>query len=517
MRLLTVTISTLILSLLAGPVGTCAQDLQPLPYEATVLVDGVNVYSGPGKLHYPTDQLARGTAVEVYRHDPGGWCAIRPIVGSFSMVPEESVEMVTNDVARITQDGVKAWVGTRLGNVDEPMWQVRLNKGEQVEILGQLDSATPGGESVNWYQISPPSGEFRWVQISDIEYTKGMNQGPADVLNSAAGNFQGQGTFGSSRINSVIESADFWKNQTQTVGNAPQSSGTQRRMNSRPGSVQKLRGSNSGWRRASQPMRAANHSSTPDLSSAGPSTTFQTPANNTGQSVKSPVGSDSFSAGLPERYADSRFADVKTLPVMPSLDGTGRRGTNLAADSKTPMMATIGDLSQRLTGLELALTLEMLNPPASWQLLPLIQQTQLVYQGSQDPNERSQAERLLNKLQNCQQLKSKMEGSGSQPVSSPRSTTPIGSGVDLKVRMGTTYDAYGWLDKLVRDSGKSPSTFVIKDDSGKITHHVSPAPGLNLHRYLRQKVGVIGQRGYHQQLRLDHVTIERVVVLQKSP
>ena len=83
--------------------------------------------------------------------------------------------------------------------------------------------------------------------------------------------------------------------------------------------------------------------------------------------------------------------------------------------------------------------------------------------------------------------------------------------------MGTTYDAYGWLDKLVRDSGNSPSTFVIKDDSGKITHHVSPAPGLNLHRYLRQKVGVIGQRGYHQQLRLDHVTVDRVVVLQKSP
>ena len=83
--------------------------------------------------------------------------------------------------------------------------------------------------------------------------------------------------------------------------------------------------------------------------------------------------------------------------------------------------------------------------------------------------------------------------------------------------MGTTYDAFGWLDKLVRDSGNSPSTFVIKDDSGKITHHVSPVPGLNLHRYLRQKVGVIGQRGYHQQLRLDHVTGERVVVLQKTP
>ena len=154
MRLLTVTISTLILSLLAGPVGTCAQELQQLPYEATVLADGVKVYSGPGKLHYPTDQLARGTAVEVYRHDPGGWCAIRPIVGSFSMIPEESVEMVTNDVARITQDGIKAWVGTRLGNVDEPMWQVKLKKGEQVEILGQLDWATPGGESINWYQRS---------------------------------------------------------------------------------------------------------------------------------------------------------------------------------------------------------------------------------------------------------------------------------------------------------------------------------------------------------------------------
>ena len=48
------------------------------PYKAYVTADDVYVRSGPGENYYPTDQLKAGTEVEVYRHDPGGWYAIRP-------------------------------------------------------------------------------------------------------------------------------------------------------------------------------------------------------------------------------------------------------------------------------------------------------------------------------------------------------------------------------------------------------------------------------------------------------
>ena len=51
---------------------------QTFPYTAYVAVDDVYVRSGPGQNYYPTDKLKRGQEVEVYRHDPGGWCAVRP-------------------------------------------------------------------------------------------------------------------------------------------------------------------------------------------------------------------------------------------------------------------------------------------------------------------------------------------------------------------------------------------------------------------------------------------------------
>ena len=43
----------------------------------------VYVRSGPGRNYYPTDKLDKGEKVEVYRHDPGGWYAIRPPRNSF--------------------------------------------------------------------------------------------------------------------------------------------------------------------------------------------------------------------------------------------------------------------------------------------------------------------------------------------------------------------------------------------------------------------------------------------------
>ena len=59
---------------------------QTFPYKAFVAADDVYVRSGPGENYYPTDKLKTGDQVEVYRHDPGGWLAIRPVPGSFSWV-----------------------------------------------------------------------------------------------------------------------------------------------------------------------------------------------------------------------------------------------------------------------------------------------------------------------------------------------------------------------------------------------------------------------------------------------
>ena len=103
------------------------------PYEALVLNEKAMVRSGPAFVHYATDRLSQGDKVDVYRHDPGGWCAIRPPAGSFSLVPQSAIENMGDDIGKVIVETAQAWVGTRLGVAENPLWQIRLKKDEFVE------------------------------------------------------------------------------------------------------------------------------------------------------------------------------------------------------------------------------------------------------------------------------------------------------------------------------------------------------------------------------------------------
>ncbi len=85
------------------------------PYVAYVIEPDAYIRSGPGRQHYPTGQLPAGYAVEVYRHDEGGWCAIRPPEGSFSLVPAHQLRIIDQRTAEVVADGVVARVGSSLG------------------------------------------------------------------------------------------------------------------------------------------------------------------------------------------------------------------------------------------------------------------------------------------------------------------------------------------------------------------------------------------------------------------
>ena len=152
--------------LLASP----ASGEQDLPYKAFVTAEDVYVRSGPGQSYYPTDKLRRGQEVEVYRHDPGGWCAIRPVEGSFTWVSSRFLNPTEDRLAVVTAENVSARVGSRFSDIRDVV-QVRLHKGETV---GVLESPPPGTDGNAWYKIAPPSGEFRWVsgKYLDAEYPR---------------------------------------------------------------------------------------------------------------------------------------------------------------------------------------------------------------------------------------------------------------------------------------------------------------------------------------------------------
>lgn len=141
-----------------------------LLYHSVVKSETAEVRSFPGKVHYATDRLSKGTKVAVYREDPGGYLLIQPPRGSFNLVLASQVQSTTEDgIIEVTGDGVKAWVGTRLPGNFEPMWQTKLKRGELLHVIKKVE--IPGAysdQSETWYQIEPPSGEFRWIHKDDV-------------------------------------------------------------------------------------------------------------------------------------------------------------------------------------------------------------------------------------------------------------------------------------------------------------------------------------------------------------
>ena len=139
-----------------------AQIQEGFPYMAKVSVQNAAARSGPGMSYYATQALPVGSVVEVYCELPTGWAAIRPPQGSFSWVRGKFLEVQSDGVGRITEDNTASGVGSDLQDGRDVV-QVRMRKDEQVEVIQKTSIG-----SEEWYRISPPSGEFRWVNLNDI-------------------------------------------------------------------------------------------------------------------------------------------------------------------------------------------------------------------------------------------------------------------------------------------------------------------------------------------------------------
>ncbi len=466
------------------------------PYQALIIGESAEIHSGPGSVHYPTDELKQNSTVNVFRHDPGGWCAIRPPADSFSLVPESVVEKIADNVGRIAEEGVQAWVGTRLGSVERPLWQVKLKQGERVEILGEVNWPNPEGHSTVWYQIAPPAGEFRWIRISDIQLPKYLTDLPEVAEDGTA-----------DRIQSDLDNSELDGIESLGQSGFQESDASFDELKLDPPS-EKDGTTNRGWKQASRPIRISD--SRTDSGNIEP---FKTPAFNV-----PPLG-----------------VNAKAIPFGSSSEPAYGNRVELRNQSafSTESYSTLnevvqpisGPVSDRIRTLETALTAELLKPPVQWQLETILRQATSIATTSNDMTEHGHAQRLIDKIKKCTRIQSSFEFAynGTPNAKSSYQATGTGTGtgtgfnndfgVDSQVQLGTTYDAYGWLNELVRDKGRVSPTFVLEDENGKIICHVAPAPGLNLNRYLKSKVGVIGRRGYHRELQMNHVTAERIVEL----
>ena len=201
---ITVARAMLVTALIGGACadGVAATPTKPPALPVTVGLAGGHAYlrAGPGADFYPTERLVRGAEVEVWAIDDTGWCAVRPVAGSFSwmravdVAPEDGVVRDTSDGRRggylgvVVTDGAVSRVGSQLNDLRH-VTQVALEAGERVRVIEQVALAH-GRHAGDWVRIEPPSGEFRWVAGEELALPDGLaveiEQPPAEGFAAAA-------------------------------------------------------------------------------------------------------------------------------------------------------------------------------------------------------------------------------------------------------------------------------------------------------------------------------------------
>lgn len=145
-------------------------------------VNGTSVYvrSGPGTSAYPCTKLSSPATVQVLGK-ASGWYKILPPPGCFSVIAKEFVQLdPTGKIGSVIGDNVWVRAAGELRGQDFWHFQLRLNKGDRVDVLGEIGS---------YYKIVPPKGAFYWISAQFVK-TEGeplVEEGaePADTVKVA--------------------------------------------------------------------------------------------------------------------------------------------------------------------------------------------------------------------------------------------------------------------------------------------------------------------------------------------
>ncbi|MCH2114361.1 MAG: hypothetical protein MK171_05555 [Pirellulales bacterium] len=521
-------------SLIAIQVFPSSSDAETqFPYVAYVSANGTYARSGPGQRYYPTRRLPQSFAVEVYRHDDPGWCAVRPTEQSFSWIAAHQVRRVNREVAEIIVDQVVARVGSSLSPARSAV-QVMVPKGERVAVLPAHADDDP-----HWLRIVAPAGEFRWVAADDLSLSPPLES--HSVRPPGQGWRHAQGTKlqnGASQTDSSLQ-----------VGLAP---------DSEPDKFDHLQ---------SAAPDAASATARTELQAAPP---YVLPAPQNSDSVDVIAGSP-VDMLLGQHQAQS--TGLATPPLAGTKSPSGDIESSVQGDpagslSRAPrirlpgLTASLGKKSQNVAELELLLSQMVARPPQSWDLAPLHVETLALVDLAESTAERVQLRELASRIdrfrrvaQQYQHTTRPASGSlaaqGRDPFAySPNSpvdslpthpayadegasrfsglvenvrqrvqedlggsrrvanaaTGPAGSG---GAAQNSLFDAVGRLKPVVSQREQAPP-YALVDDKGQVTSFITPTPDLNLQPYVGRQIGVHGNRGFIPEYRKAHVTAGRV-------
>ena len=425
------------------------------PYIATVGVDQAPIRSAPFQDQYVTTYLNVGDQVQVYRETKNGFLAIRPFNDSYSWVAAEYLELhADGEHASVGQARVPSWIGSYDDRSVRYGYTVLLNKGEVVTLLGQKQLAlSKGSRARAHYKIAPPAGEFRWIHR---RYLTGASEMQSRSLAA---------TVEQSRDQSAVVLA-----------------------------------SSTGLPSESQILSPAN------------------PVNYVPRWIK--PSSRSKSGGLWDRQIT-----VQTFGQTRVESKTPYRQASFPLQN----LSSVGITS--VAALELAVSQMATHPSDLWEIAFLRKRANELLSDS-GPAEQVVIEKIIQRLNEYQQIKDDRQLVEANDISKlpPRSSdlnvrnlpfsqsdldlAEVGSGLLTPEARRTAYDEIGYLVR-VRSSRNDSPEYALVDSQGEVQVFVTPQPGLNLSTYVRRHVGAFGRRGYLYRLKTQHLTVTRVVDLDR--
>lgn len=461
----------------------------PYPYEVIVGHKGLDVYAGPEKDSYVTGRLPHGTRVQVYGEEGRGWLAIRPPEDSFSWVRSADVKRSDADpaVASVIRDEAVCRIGSQLDLRKNNVSQVRLKRGEMVEVLGEQELPTrQNGRLVaeSWCRIAPPAGEFRYVLSRSLQPPKSSVPLEPHPLVALAGSIGTRlNPFGSPRL---------WQ-QPPSPAAAP--------------TVAVAAGA------AAAPASTA----TPLVAAAVPATSTQA----------SPTAAVPASADA--TFASSSLPATTAAPtgIAPAAESTPpAAATPVATPSANPTAAATAKLPQNLQEMQVAVSAMAAQDVGRWNVDPLRLQLEAIRQQPLSETDQIEADRLQSRLDEFAALHRQAINSGSVAAApaapaatdsaavSPAAAPIVTPAPPSAVASQPVYDGSGWLVPVHSTKQIAPP-YALLDAEGNVIQYVSPEPGFNLHRYVRKQVGIYGQRGYIPSLNKQHLTAERIIELDR--
>ncbi len=464
---------------------------QEFPYTAYVERDGALLRSGPGKDSYATDRALRGQAIEIHRRDDDGWLAIRPPAGSFSWVKAKDLRVGSDGIGIVLSPNTPCRAGSNLGPWHDSI-QVRLDRGEEVEVLDTLQKDSGADDKPEkWCMIAPPSGEFRYVEASDVV------RDPPDEPSFAR---QPPRAGSSDRNKPAPRAAE------PTLASSLDPSGDDEALAPPP----------------TRPSSASSAPNPPPTESKRPSRLSEWDPPSGDQAVrlaaaetpawtasKRPLGRSRPSSNLLDRPSN--------LPDRPAGRPSNRAAEPLPAardlpsERPPPAPSSPGQaLQQELDALDLAIAEQLLRDARDWNLNELSTRADRLLDHADTALERGKVRLVQTKLRRLEDLRARQLGLSADPAaqSSPHARAPAASTPNADEQK----DRYDGVGKLTPVKSKRPNAprYALVNGQNDVVSFVTPAPGVNLQPYEGQYVGILGQRGFMPELKKPHLTAQRI-------